>query len=83
MAGNPRGRTAREAGAPDQGITASSEPCLPPTNGSRNLLEAARGGWGVTVRYCVLVVVIRWPVLIGGTGALTLATSYARARGWI
>jgi hypothetical protein len=51
--------------------------------GEDRLLEAARRGWAVTVRYSILVGVTRWPALVGGTGAVTLAAGVTRARGWI
>ncbi|MEU9191333.1 hypothetical protein AB0D14_44030 [Streptomyces sp. NPDC048484] len=51
--------------------------------GTDRFLEAARQGWGVTIRYAVLTTVRRWPPLVCGTGAATLAAGYARTRGWI
>lgn len=52
---------------------------------SSNALEAAKAGWGTTVRYGLLRLLQPGPLAAGGTaGALsTLAAAYARAQGWL
>ena len=86
MAGNPKGSPSREVETPKQRNKLDREPCSCVSDGTDHLLEAARHGWAVTIRYSILISITRWPALVcsmGGTGALTLAAEYARARGWI
>jgi hypothetical protein len=75
-----------ETDKPEQRSEAERKACSCAIDGTDRLLEAARSGWAVTIRYSFLMIITRWPALVcgvGGTGALGLTTSYARARGWI
>ena len=83
MGGKPKGSSGREIQTQESGTKTDRQRRACTSDGTDHLLEAARHGWAVTVRYCILISVARWPALICGTGAFSLAAGYARARGWV